>query len=82
MPASSFWACPRFSRLELRLNNQWFSKVAVWLVIAMVLFTVFKQFDTDRSVARFTPHAAFDHPHTPADAPLRESIEARILVLF
>jgi cell division protease FtsH len=32
------------------LNNQWFSKVAVWLVIAMVLFTVFKQFDT-RSAA-------------------------------
>ena len=32
------------------MNNQWFSKVAVWLVIAMVLFTVFKQFDT-RSAA-------------------------------
>ncbi len=31
------------------MNNQWFSKVAVWLVIALVLFTVFKQFD--RSVA-------------------------------
>ena len=28
------------------MNNQWFSKVAVWLVIALVLFTVFKQFDT------------------------------------
>ena len=28
------------------MNNQWFSKVAIWLVIAMVLFTVFKQFDT------------------------------------
>jgi cell division protease FtsH len=28
------------------LNNQWFSKVAVWLVIALVLFTVFKQFET------------------------------------
>ncbi|WP_455553791.1 ATP-dependent zinc metalloprotease FtsH [Comamonas kerstersii] len=28
------------------MNNQWFSKIAVWLVIAMVLFTVFKQFDT------------------------------------
>jgi cell division protease FtsH len=28
------------------LNNQWFSKIAVWLVISMVLFTVFKQFDT------------------------------------
>ena len=27
------------------MNNQWFSKVAVWLVIALVLFTVFKQFD-------------------------------------
>jgi cell division protease FtsH len=34
------------SLLELRLNNQWFSKIAVWLVIALVLFTVFKQFDT------------------------------------
>ena len=28
------------------MNNPWFSKVAVWLVIALVLFTVFKQFDT------------------------------------
>jgi len=27
------------------LNNQWFSKVAVWLIIGMVLFTVFKQFE-------------------------------------
>jgi len=32
-------------RLEPSLNNQWFSKVAVWLVIGLVLFTVFKQFD-------------------------------------
>jgi cell division protease FtsH len=31
--------------LELRLNNQWFSKIAVWLVVGLVLFTVFKQFD-------------------------------------
>jgi cell division protease FtsH len=36
--------------LEFRLNNPWFSKIAVWLVIAMVLFTVFKQFDTRPSV--------------------------------
>ena len=28
------------------MNNPWFSKVAVWMVIAMVLFTVFKQFDS------------------------------------
>ena len=27
------------------MNNQWFSKIAVWMVIAMVLFTVFKQFE-------------------------------------
>jgi cell division protease FtsH len=33
------------------LNNQWFSKIAVWLVIAMVLFTVFKQFDTRANVS-------------------------------
>ena len=32
--------------VELRLNNQWFSKIVVWLVIALVLFTVFKQFDS------------------------------------
>ena len=32
------------------MNNQWFSKVAVWLVIAMVLFTVFKQFDSRTGV--------------------------------
>ncbi len=30
------------------MNNQWFSKIAVWMVIAMVLFTVFKQFDGQR----------------------------------
>ena len=28
------------------MNNQWFSKVAVWLVVGLVLFTVFKQFDS------------------------------------
>jgi cell division protease FtsH len=31
--------------LELRLNNQWFSKIAVWVVIGLVLFTVFRSFD-------------------------------------
>lgn len=44
---------------------------------------VFKQFDSrDAGVARFTPHAAFDHPHVPADAPLRESIEIRCLLVY
>lgn len=36
------------------MNNQWFSKVAVWLVIALVLFTVFKQFDKPRIVESVT----------------------------
>ncbi|HSI59232.1 MAG TPA: CmcJ/NvfI family oxidoreductase [Ideonella sp.] len=44
---------------------------------------VFKQYDSQVSgVARFTPHAAFDLPGIPDDAPLRESIEVRCLVLF
>ncbi|WP_416896625.1 MAG: CmcJ/NvfI family oxidoreductase [Minwuia sp.] len=32
--------------------------------------------------ARFTPHTAFDHPGTPADAPARESIEVRAFLFF
>jgi hypothetical protein len=44
---------------------------------------VFKQYDSQRrGVARFVPHAAFDHPDTPPEAPPRESIEARCLVLY
>ena len=33
------------------MNNQWFSKIAVWLVIALVLFTVFKSFNTGQAQA-------------------------------
>jgi hypothetical protein len=44
---------------------------------------IFKQYDSQVSgVSRFTPHAAFDHPQTPPDAPLRRSIEVRCLVTF
>ena len=44
---------------------------------------VFKQYDSQMSgVARFVPHSAFDLPDIPPDAPLRESIEARCLVLY
>ena len=32
------------------MNNPWFSKIAVWAVILLVMFTVFKQFD--RAAAR------------------------------
>ncbi len=44
---------------------------------------VFKQYDSQVSgVARFTPHGAFDHPGTPPDAPLRESIEIRCVAVY
>lgn len=44
---------------------------------------VFKQYDAQLGgVARFTPHAAFDDPTTPPDAPPRESIELRCLVVY
>ena len=44
---------------------------------------VFKQYDSQLGgVARFVPHTAFDLPDIPADAPLRESIELRCLVVF
>ena len=40
-------------------------------------------FDSAREgAARFSAHGAFDDPNTPADAPPRESIEARALVFF
>jgi cell division protease FtsH len=45
--------------MELRLNNQWFSKVAVWLVIALVLFTVFKQFDSRASASGMVGYSDF-----------------------
>jgi hypothetical protein len=41
-----------------------------------------KCYDSDRSLARFTAHSAFDDPTSPADAPPRESIEVRTLVFF
>lgn len=44
---------------------------------------VFKQFDSvAEGVPRFVPHAAFDHPRMPHDAPLRESIEVRCLAIY
>ncbi len=41
------------------MNNQWFSKVAVWLVIALVLFTVFKQFDRGAASGNHVAYSDF-----------------------
>jgi hypothetical protein len=44
---------------------------------------VFKQYDSALGrIARFTPHAAFELPDVPPEAPRRESIEVRCLVVF
>ncbi|NLD69929.1 MAG: cell division protein FtsH, partial [Limnobacter sp.] len=40
------------------MNNA-FSKAAVWLVIALVLFTVFKQFDTRQARGGDMPYSQF-----------------------
>jgi hypothetical protein len=60
-------------------EHRWFYYAAMSPEEALV----FKQYDSQiNSVARYTLHGAFDHPHVPAGAPLRESIEARVLVLY
>jgi len=41
------------------LNNQWFSKIAVWLVVALVLFTVFKQFDSRSATSGLVAYSDF-----------------------
>ena len=41
-----------------------------------------KGYDSAPDVARFAAHSAFDDPRTPADAPERESIETRALVIY
>jgi len=55
-----------------------------WYVPAMARHEVlvFKQYDSATGVARFTPHAAFDHPDAPPGCPPRQSIEARCLVTY
>lgn len=42
---------------------------------------IFKQFDS-AAQACYTPHAAFEHPSAPPDAPPRESIEIRCLLIY
>lgn len=41
-----------------------------------------KGYDSAEHVARFTAHSAFEDPQSPADAPERESIEVRALVVY
>ena len=36
------------------MNNNWIQKVGVWLVVGLILFTVFKQFDKPRAQENIT----------------------------
>lgn len=60
-------------------NHQW----SYFSAMTREEILIFKQFDSSGgNIACFTPHAAFDHPHMPIDAPLRESIEIRCLLVY
>lgn len=41
-----------------------------------------KSYESDPRAARFSPHSAFDDPTTPPDAPERESVETRSLIIY
>jgi hypothetical protein len=43
---------------------------------------VFKGYESDPSRAAGVPHAAFDDPGCPSDAPPRESIDERVVAFF
>lgn len=63
-------------RVKYNPNHRWYyfshqNKNDVFLL---------KCYDSDKSVARFTPHSAFFNPKSSKDAPARESIEVRALV--
>jgi hypothetical protein len=59
-------------------THRWFYYPAQEADEALLL----KCYDSDRHVARFTAHSAFDDPTSPPDAPARESIEVRTLAFF
>ncbi|MFM9970788.1 MAG: CmcJ/NvfI family oxidoreductase [Burkholderiales bacterium] len=59
--------------------HEWYQFAAMTPEEAIV-FKVYDSMNDGR--ARFTPHCSFDDPNTPADAPPRESIEARMFAFF
>jgi hypothetical protein len=58
--------------------HQWYSYPA----LDQTELLLFKQFDSETSALRFTPHTAFDHPRTVAASPTRQSCEVRVLCFF
>jgi cell division protease FtsH len=52
-------ASARASHEGATVNNQWFSKVAIWVVMALVLFAVFKQFDRNVAGSEMVAYSEF-----------------------
>jgi cell division protease FtsH len=46
------------------VNNNWIQKVGVWLVVGLILFTVFKQFDKPRAQEGITYSQFMDDAKT------------------
>ena len=65
-------------RLNYNADHRWYYFPDIQQDEAILI----KCYDTDSRRARFTPHAAFDDPATPPDAPPRESIEVRTFAFF
>jgi hypothetical protein len=66
-------------RLKYNPRHRWFYFSAMRRDEALV-FKVYDSVNDGR--ARFTPHTSFTDPTTPADAPPRQSIEARAFAFF
>ena len=66
-------------RLKYNARHRWFYFPRMQPHEAIV----FKVYDSERDGrARFTPHAAFEDPRSPPEAPPRQSIEVRCLAFF
>lgn len=64
--------------MAFRPEHRWFYYPAMQSDEALLL----KCYDSDRGVARFTAHTAFDDPSSPEGASPRESIEVRTLAFY
>jgi hypothetical protein len=66
-------------RLKYSPDHRWYYFPAMQRDEALV----FKVYDSEKDGrARFTPHTSFNDPTSPADAPPRQSIEARAFAFF
>ncbi|KAL4080013.1 hypothetical protein V8B97DRAFT_1864287 [Scleroderma yunnanense] len=82
MPISLIYPDHEGETLGVKYNpkHQWIYKSAMDPE-DLVLFKCFDSIE-DGSVARLTPHTAFEDPRTPEGTPFRESIEIRALVFY